>query len=430
MLNEAYGLDKAIKSFAIANQFVETTNKVCYKLGQNLQPFCMYATDKQKEYGVIDFATFQGLVDKSKTLIDEIVEYRIDSYKNNNIYFNLDDPIQKKLIFYDYLLSISVCYVEVPKWTTKNGYQQESYDKYLVTKNPSLMGTWMGQSASEMQIRYSVRIGANSVDYNNNELRFAKLGTSKKGNSITIPRSAVKVEKMTCIPLYMLYGYIEGFKPILQDNIVKFSYLKDNGTIRELATTLSSDILMDYYKDNMFVATMLSQVDINTVKQGGLMLSSKIHRGYIKVPEVGASRYDSTGARSLNVARLLKAEIVKEVDRSFIDVDLSSVCYNAELQLEYALKHSENEFKDIYESLTNEKASDDLSVIELYNKAIEYIRERDMLFSTTYHRILHTYLINHPIWFPKYTGRPSDNVNTNNNLYMGNNIGILPDEFI
>lgn len=428
MLNELYGLDKPIKSFAVANAFVETTNKACYKLGQNLKPFCMYGNDKQKEYNVIDFATFQGLADKSKTLIDEIVEYRIDSYKNNNIYFNLDDPIQKKLIFYDYLLSISVCYIEVPKWTTKNGYQQGTYDKYLVTKNPSLMGTWMGQSSSEMQIRYSVRIGANSLDYSKNELRFAKLGTtSKKGNTITIPRNPVSVEKMACIPLYMLYAFIEGFKPIISDKIVKFSYLKDNGTVRELATTLNESILMDYYSDNMFVSTMLSQVDINTVKQGGLMLSSKIHRGYIKVPELGASRYDTTGARSLNVARLLKAEIVDSVDRSYIDVDLSSVCYNAEMQLDYALEHSKDEFKEIYEKLTGEKAEEDATELELLNKAKDYIRKNDMLFSTTYHRILHNFLITNPIWFPKYTGRPTD-ANTNN-LLMGNNIGVLPEGF-
>ena len=429
MLNEIYGLDKPIKSFAVANKFVETTNKACYALGQHLQPFCMYANEKQKEYKVVDLANFNGFVDKSKSLIDEIVEYRIDSYKDNNIYFDLNDPLQKKLIFYDYLLSISVCYIELPKWTTKNGYQQETYDKYLVTKNPALMGTWMGQSPSEMQIRYSVRIGANSLDYGNNELRFAKLGTSKKGNTITIPRSSFKVEKMSCIPLYMLYGFIEGFKPIIQDKIVKFSYLKDNGTIRELATTLNESILMDYYKDNMFVSTMLGQVDINTVQQGGLMLSSKMHRGYIKVPEVGASRYDDTGARSLNIARLLKAEVVDSVDRTFIDVDLKSVCYSAELQLEYALNHHTADMKEIYLALTGESEDSikDETDTEILGKAEEYIRRNDMLFSTTFHRVLHKFLILHPTWFPEYTGRPLDAVAKN--IFMSTNIGVIPEGF-
>lgn len=428
MFNEVYGLDKPIKSFAVANQFVETTNKACYALGQQLQPFCMYANEKQKEYKVIDFAEFTGFVDNTKKLIDEIVDYRIDSYKDKNIYFNLSDPLQKKLIFYDYLLSISVCYIEVPKWTTKNGYQQESYDKYLVTKNPALIGTWMGQSASEMQVRYSVRIGANSLDYNNNDLRFAKLGTTKKGNTITIPRNPANVEKMSCIPLYMLYAFVEGFKPIINDKIVKFSYLKDNGTIRELATTLNENILLDFYSDNMFVATMLSQVDINTVQQGGLMLSSKAHRGYIKVPEVGASRYDSTGSRSLNIARLLKAEVVKpeDIDRSFINVDLSSVCYNAELQLEYALKHSKDKFKEIYKALTGEEPSEEDTETTLLGKAEEYIRRNDMLLSTTYHRILHTFLINHPEWFPTYTGMPADNMPK---LFTNTNIGVMPEGF-
>ena len=58
------------------------------------------------------------------------------------------------------------------------------------------------------------------------------------------------------------------------------------------------------------------------------MLASKMHRGYIKIPELGSSIYDDTGVRSLNVARLLSIKQVESVSREFIHVDLNSVVSN------------------------------------------------------------------------------------------------------
>ena len=58
-LEELYGLNYPIKSLAVANPFVE---KVLYKssfvLGQQMTPFCMYANDIQKQYGLIPFRTY------------------------------------------------------------------------------------------------------------------------------------------------------------------------------------------------------------------------------------------------------------------------------------------------------------------------------------------------------------------------------------
>ena len=414
-MNNIYGLDFPVKSFAIANDFVVNTNKACYALGQQLQPFCIYAGEKQKEYGVVDFATFEGLGGTGKTLLQEVVDYRKGLFDEFGIHLDTSDENKVKLLFYDYLMSVSICYVEVPKYTTKNGMPMQAFDKFFCTKNPNIMATWMGDSPSVMQAKYSPRIQARQVEFDDNELRFVKLNHSSKGNSITVPRNSTNIEKIKCIPLYMLYAFTEGAKTVMQDKIVEFSYLKDNGTIREISTTLNQDILMDYYHDTVFVNTMLQGVDINSVEQGGMRLSSHASRGYIKIPELGSSVYDDTGVRSLNIARLLKARVVDSVDRTFINVDLNSAVQNFKNSIDYANKNFPDKMHDIYIEVVGEEPLTDQNPV-LVQKLYEFADSRSALLSTTFHRSLHLFLVGHPEWFPLYTGKPAQNITSSANF--------------
>ena len=424
-MSEFYGLNYSVKSFAVANDFVVNTNKACYALGQQLLPFCLYANEDQKKYGVLDFATFQAFLNPQISLIDEIVEYRHQAFKDTGINVDIRDEVKKKLLFYDYLMTISICYVEIPKYVTKDGMPMATYDKFLCTRNPAIMGAWMGADPSEMQAKYSLRITSRQVEFNINELRCVKLNHTNKGNSITVPRTAYNVEKMTCIPMYMLYAFVEGFKPLIQDGIVKFSYLKDNGTIRELATTLNEDILKDYYDDNIFINTMLSGVDINTVQQGGMTLSSKMNRGYIKVPELGASVYDGTGVRSLNIARLLKAEKIDSVDRTFLKVDLNSVPTNFNNGIDYIVKTMPDSLKDCYKALVGEEFDETKcsSIPVMAETCKSYVAGRSAFLSTSYHRDLHVFMVSHPEWFPLYTGKPAQQITSSANF------GVTPLDF-
>lgn len=424
-MSEFYGLNYSVKSFAVANDFVVNTNKACYALGQQLMPFCLYANEDQKKYGVLDFATFQAFLNPQISLIDEIVNYRHQAFKDTGINVDIRDEVKKKLLFYDYLMTISICYVEIPKYVTKDGMPMATYDKFLCTRNPAIMGAWMGADPSEMQAKYSSRITSRQVEFNINELRCVKLNRTNKGNSITVPRTAYNVEKMTCIPMYMLYAFVEGFKPLIQDGIVKFSYLKDNGTIRELATTLNEDILKDYYDDNIFINTMLSGVDINTVQQGGMTLSSKMNRGYIKVPELGASVYDGTGVRSLNIARLLKAEKIDSVDRTFLKVDLNSVPTNFNNGIDYIVKTMPDSLKDCYKALVGEEFDETKcsSIPVMAETCKSYVAGRSAFLSTSYHRDLHVFMVSHPEWFPLYTGKPAQQITSSANF------GVTPLDF-
>lgn len=423
-LDSVYGLNFSVKSFAVANPFVEQLNKVCYKLGQNLQPFTLLAGDTEKSYGVLDLAEFQGLVDSSKTLYNEIAEYRLEVYKQSGISLVMSEDI-KKVLFFDYLMTISMCYIEIPKFTTKDGVAQRTFDKFLVTRNPAVMGIWMSDLPNNMQIKYSSKIASRQVEFLNNEIRAVKLVSSGKGNSITVPRNSFNTNEMKCIPLFMSYAFMKGLEPFLKEGILKFSYLKDNNTIRELNTTLSGSVLIDYYKDQGFVEHMLNGADLFQSAQAnsvGISLSTKQHRGYVYLPEVGSSRYDATGCRSLNFARILKVEKVAEVDRSYIDVDLNSVVANFNECVDYILTKMPQELNNVYVAVTGEefKLEDGQTALmfDMYesNALKNWVAVRNTILSTTFQRSLHMFMINHPQWFPLYTGRPNATVTSSANF--------------
>ena len=415
-LDEIYGFDGKVASFAISNEFVKGLSKMSYQFGKSLTPFCFYANKVQKEFGVTDLATFSGFTDPNMFVDTEIANYRKDRYKNSGIIVNCDDENSRKFLMYDYLMSISACYCEVPKYVTKDGLSQHTYDKFICTRNPQIMAAWMGTSASEMQAKYSHRIKLSQVEYGDREIRFVKLVNSGKGNTISVPRNSYNTDKFTCVPLFMLYAFIQGIKSVISENIVKFTFMKDNDTLREMPVTTSEDILRQYYSDNIYISSMLSGIDIETVQQGGIMLPSKISRGYIKVPEVGSSVYDATGVRSLNVARIVKAEIVNEVDRTFINVDLSSVVANFNNCIEYILEHSQEKMVDIYRAMLGTEAKDGLTPLTMATEVSKFCDTKNMILSTTFQRQLHLFLVQHPEWFPLYTGTPVAQVTSSKNF--------------
>lgn len=424
-MSDFYGMDFSIKSFAVANEFVQGTNKSCYMLGTQLMPFSIYNTEEQTKAGVVDFAKFNGCLDETKTLEDEITGIRGSQYRDFGISLDLTNPETKKMLMYDYFLATSICYVEIPKYITKNGVSSPSYDKFLCTRNPAIMGAWMGMSPSEMQAKYSRRIEQSVADWCSSTIRVVKLLHSSKGNSISVPRRAFEVSEIErCIPLYMLYAFVEGFKTVLKDNILEFTYLKDNGTVRKLNSTLSETILRDYYDDNVFIGTMLAGVDINTVKQGGMLLSSKVNRGYIKVPELGASIYDGTGVRSLNIARLLSIKKVSEVDRTFIKVDLNSVIENFNAGVDNIIKTNPSIIYALYDTLTegtdkHDKYMGNASPAYCGEICKSFVSGRSVILSTEYLRYLHKLMISKPDWFPNYTGSSSGSIVKSSNIGVG-----------
>lgn len=406
---EIYGLTGDIASLAVKNQFSLNLNKACYALGRQLKPFCFFADEKRKQYGVLDFCSpqFTGLAGES-SLYNEIAEFRTEQLKRDYVTLGTQTEETKKALFFDYLLAECVCYVEVPKYTRKDGRPTPSFDKFFATKNPRLMALWINEDINLVTRKYAHRCKTTAVELMNNELRIAKLNKGTKGTSITIPRNSLDASKITVTPLFCMNALINGFYEALSNSILEFTFMKDNGTERVLASTISKEIMYDYYNDHDFVSRALYGVDIFSEKVGGMTLGSKLGRGYIKVPELGSSRYDSTGTRSVNIARLLKIQKLEEVSREFIDVDLSSVQLAFENGLNVlTVKHPEHLVR-----LAGIVGTEDLSGgetdVQLSQIVKRTVDTNCTILSTTYLRELHRIMTKHPEMFPLYTGKPLD----------------------
>ncbi len=422
-MEDIYGLNFPVRSFAVANGFVQQANKVCYKLGGMLKPFGFYTDGRE---GVMDFAVFAGLANSGVTIADEVAGYRSGIYKGTGIFLDTGNPLTKRYLLYDYLMTIAMCYVEIPKYITKNGVSQKSFDKFFCTRNPAIMAAWMGCQPIEMQAKYSPRVQLNQVNFADRTLKLVKLNATAKGNTIAVPRSLYCSDDMACVPVFMLHAFMDGIKQVMENGVVEFNYLKDNGTERKLVSTLNSDILMDFYSDTAFVGTMLALCDIDTVDQGGMKLGSKMNRGYVKIPELGASRYDGTGVRSLNIARLLSAKLIEpsDVDKTYIDVDLNSVVQSFNDGVEYMLTHGQGgDLAHVYVSLSGEPCpvEGDAAVVGVLES---YVSGRSTVLSTTFHRSLHMFMVSHPEWFPLYTGKPVSGV-----VKTDTNLGVQPMDF-
>ena len=410
-----YKLTDTFKSLAVENEFTILLSKSSYVLGQQLRPFCFFANDIQKANGTVDIASIAGLNGKG-TVADEIAEFRktIHSVDMSIIpYLNtVADPIKKKLLVFEYLMTISACYIEIPKWITKEGVSTHTYDKYIVTKNPQIARLWLNngttpEQATAMWSTYSTMSRDNFVD---NTIRYLRLETNTKGQHIGKPRVASKVQGMICVPLFMLDAFMQGIKPNLQNGLVEFSFIKDNDTVRKLVTTLNVDIMRQFYPNQGYLSNLIGFTDFDSTNYCGLKLSSKIHRGYVRVPEIGSSIYD-TGVRSLNLARLVSAKKISpnEVDTTFINVDLNSIELNFDNCLDYLIKTNASLLPTVYEALLKKKPSSvDVPVIKA--QMTEEIKRNILLLSTSYKRDLHKFIISHPEWFPLYTGQPATNV--------------------
>lgn len=403
----SYDLTGEVASLAIRNNFTETLNKVCLALGQKLQPFSFFNTDVQNAHGVLDLSALDGMDNPEMTIFNEIFSVRSEYLKSRGVYLSTPMDTIKRAVFFDYMLASSICYVEVPKYATKNGIPQQTFDKFLATRNVKLMAHWLGITPNEAKSKYADRIEPRQTDLWNCELRMVKLNIKAECTNIVVPRSTFSTTDMTCVPLFALSSFMDGIRGHLEQGLLSFTYLKDNHTERQLDTTLNRDIMMGYYKDSEYVDKVWSKIAIYESVVGGMTLSSTQKRGYVKLPEIGSSRYDETGTRSLNIARILEIESVTEVDRTFIDVDLASVCVNFENSVDYMYTNMQDQVVSMGLALIGATVGEVTTASQMVAECRGWVGTQALILSTTFYRQLHLFMVSNPQWFPLYTGKPA-----------------------
>lgn len=397
-INQVYGLNTGQfldQICAVDNIFVRQLANLAIEQARNLKVVSFVLKDKLNNRGeiaqkgvpassksVIDMCKLTPLVGVygSRNLLEEIAQYRAQTLNFSDV----PDTFWKdnmEMLMVDYLLSACLCYVEVFDSTAR-------VDKFFATRNRFIAGRLAGLQASQTA-KFVSYLQSYSMNYQMKQLKVLKLNINKSGFKVSQPRSYLDFNKSIKVtPLFLMTSFVDGVSEVLKNNIVKFKYIKDNLTEREFITTLSTEILLKYY-DQDFVQKMLSGVGV------------QLNRGYIKLPELGISKYDDTGVRALNVSRITSVEVIDSFDTSFIDVDFNLILP--------VFKETINQIRDprilnmIHEDLTGKPAQAS-SVPELRNMLIYFVDGQYAIGTTTALRYLHKYMVARPQIFTMYNG--------------------------
>lgn len=343
---------------------------------------------------LVDLKNLQGV--SNKFVYQDIVDFRFEQLKKIPDFASFGDSFKKEngnMLYIDYLLMLGVCYVEIIQSNTR-------VDKFFATRNRFLVEYLTGVQDSTLLGHLSLT----PYDYMNKKLKIVKLSFNKKGVKVTKARNPLDFNlHVKVTPLFLMDALVKGIYDLLANHMIKFTYIKDNMTLRDLVSTMNAGIINQYYGSDY------TQKVLNNT-------SKNLDRGYIRVPELGLSRYDETGVRALNITRLVGLEIIDHFDTSFIDVDFDLIHpYFTETILSL---RNELYLKYVYENLTGNPAPN-VSRVELQNLIISFIDNQVAIGTTSALRVLHKYMISKPQIFVGYSGKKSTQGFYKDNFNLG-----------
>ena len=343
---------------------------------------------KQQDSSVLNICTLPPLVDKDNcnNLVEDIAKFRWEglSFRYDKDYWRE----RQNLLFLDYMLSSCFCYVEI--FDPSSSKKGSGVDKFYATRN-RYIASLVAKVDNAETAKYVNYLTPVLADYKMGRLRILKLAHQKKGYKITQPRSAIDFNKPVKVtPVFFIDTFIQGMIPLLKENMVKFTYIKDNGQKRELITTLSKTIFEKYYGES-YAEDIVSKFEL------------KIDRGYIKVPELGCSRYDESGLRALNISRIIGIEVVQEFDTRYIDVDFNSIIPTFTATI--GAIRNEEAIKILYNALMGKEA-EDKGINDLKSEITAYVDGRFAIGTSTFQKELHNFMMKYYMIFKGYTGKP------------------------
>ena len=214
----------------------------------------------------------------------------------------------------------------------------------------------------------------------NKEIRGIKV--NKKIYTVLKVPFVLKGTRIRIVPICLLN---EAMKVAAnQTGITRYVYLKDNGATRTLDTTADRTMLIKHYTsekaDEMLANTSMS-------------LDTLFNRGYIRVVEVGASKYDS-GVRALNLSKIKEYKQITddEVDYRFIDVDFAGIpdTFHHYMECITDVKVLQGYVHDFLPDLNSN------NLAYLRQELFTHVDTNIIYGSTQYLRTLYLYMLDHP----------------------------------
>lgn len=383
-------------------------------LGTALYPLNVTPTQGHVNNGIGTMLTFPWSQIDTKNKWNDILEmYGLD---------NTSDASDQKFAIVSYLLSVAACFVEVPKWKTAGGVKEPTYDKFVCTTNPEIAMKWLNSTDEKLLTKYQTKV--NEINEETHEIMILKLSNkTEEEPKVSVPRKLMKTDSIICTPMIFIDSFLTGLKTHLNNSMVRVTYLKDNNTLRVLDTTLNRDLLFSIYPSQEYVEVTMSHIHI--IGCDNFKIPSKLARGYIQVPELGASMYDFSGTRAINLTRIVKMELINadQVDKTFVNVDLEVVPEKFKrCAFVYVTKQQPEILKQILSALQQQSidAYEGKDALALYQILEQHIDTYNTYYGTAALRSFHLFLTQNPTWFPTYIGNRNNgtsNAQTSSSQY-------------
>lgn len=406
--------DKILNNSISENKISTELLKLCKNLGKNLQPISFCSEDG----GTIDLVTIR--LPNGKELWESILDFyelileRSIDRSNINVINGL---------VLDYFMRLGICYVEVIKDTY---YKDSKYSavsqKFLSTENEVLLSQLLYDCRAEdyklyvndIFNRYGSNLDIDFDDIGLGTMSYLKLQYTKERKIVKCNKKLDYTKiRFVCLPLVM--EWLKGVSEVMENNLVRINYLKDDGTDRSIITTLNYDLLTKFYEPE-YATDMIRNSTVSTTPNifGESPFEGNLERGWVRIPEVGSSVIEDTGVRALNFARITKMEVanVEDVDTSYINVSLNNVLTIFENTVNQLVQKNEyNKIFRIYVGLQHLGFTSDLkklpnsfnSIYEIAKELREFISSKRYA-GTPFLRMVHTFMVSEPDLFNNYTG--------------------------
>lgn len=229
------------------------------------------------------------------------------------------------------------------------------------------------------------------------EIYMLRMETDKDGtHKIVKPRKGFTINDATTriAPIWLVEAQLSSLREEMEKRIVQITFTKDNGRDRVLVTTLNKDIISGIYGEEKATEILRRSWD------GVFDNIEHLDRGYITVPELGASKYDSCTS-AMNYARV--KEITYDVipDLTIIDYDVSSAVEKFQISLSRVVKRGL--FEELVEALVDEEIG--LNINEGLEDPVsisKWAEDSSNMIGRVFSRDLCRFMVSNPIIFDRY----------------------------
>lgn len=317
---------------------------------------------------------------------------------------------------YKHFLRDYLCLYEVP--AVKKSFDTDSFkngfDKSLVTSNIAVIAAWLGIPMEEAAEKYASYLDDAYLDLEDDEVPYVKLYQKKSGEkAITKPRTRLDLSKIgtRVMPLFALKEGIDYLYEQSKDKVLRVSFLKDGGQVRDIDVTSSTSIIREIYGDGTYLFRAF-----DGCYDGDFLNTDTVYRGYIRAIEVGGSKYDNP-LRSINIGRIVAVEYDVEPDLTFVEIDLDTVVEGFKESINSGMCNVSRVVRGLKEVdlISEDEALKMKSFIELES----WVESKSVVLGTVFLRALALYMLANPQDFPDYTGVPLESSETSFDLGAG-----------